>query len=253
MDTISLERNTAKNNLREALNQNGGDPKAEAVVAAISKLTALNPTPQLTQSGALLEGNWLLINAPNFPGGKRTENGQYIYNLGRLAFNLFQPTDLQVLMNRVTQPILPVNNSEQLSYNIEIEFTILDENYPKLQGILRNKGLCYPLNEHTLQVKFIGGELAPIQPETSEDFKTWMSVFGNQKSKQSLNIAQQIQSFVAKLLLGLEQPQGIEHQTGKVSFAMKKSPKGSFKVLYLDEELRITRGNRGTITICERI
>ncbi|EAW34960.1 PAP/fibrillin family protein [Lyngbya sp. PCC 8106] len=34
---------------------------------------------------------------------------------------------------------------------------------------------------------------------------------------------------------------------------MKKSPKGSLEVLDLDEELRITRGNRGTITVCERI
>ncbi|MEB3278422.1 MAG: PAP/fibrillin family protein [Lyngbya sp.] len=253
MDTKAVERNTAKNNLREALNQQGGDPKADAVVTAISQLTALNPTPQATQSRALLEGNWLLINAPDFPGGKRTEDGEYIYTLGRLAFNLFQPTDLKVLINRVLQPILPSNDGEKLTYNIEIEFTTLDENSPKLRGIVRNKGLCSPQNEQSLQVQFIGGELAPLEPENPESMKAWMSVFGNQKSNKSLNIAQKLQSFMAKLLFGLEPPQGIDSQTGKVSFTMKKSPKGSLEVLYLDEELRITRGNRGTVTVCERI
>ena len=253
MDTKVAERNAAKSNLRDALNQHERDPKAEAVVAAISQLTALNPTPQPTQSGSLLEGNWLLINAPDFPGGKKTEDGKYIYSLGRLAFNLFQPADLQLLINRVTQPILPIQDGDKLTYNIEIEFTTLDENYPQLRGIVRNQGVCSPQNEKTLQVQFIGGELAPLDPEDPESMKAWMSVFGDQKSKQSLNIAQKIQSFVGKLIFGLEPPQGIDRQTGKASFNMKKSPKGSLEVLYLDEELRITRGNRGTVTACERI
>ncbi|WP_413161241.1 PAP/fibrillin family protein [Capilliphycus salinus ALCB114379] len=253
MDTKALDRNTAKNNLRDALNQQGGNPKAEAVVAAISQLTALNPTPQPAQNRSLLEGNWLLINAPDFPGGKRTEDGKYIYSLGRLAFNLFQPADLQVLINRVIQPIFPMNEGEKLSYNIEIEFTILDENYPKLQGIVRNQGVCSPQNEQSLQVQFLGGELAPLDPDNSETLKEWLSVFGNQNRKKSVNIPQKIQSFIAQLLFGLEPPQGINNQTGKVSFTMKKSPKGSLEVLYLDEELRITRGNRGTVTVCERI
>ena len=39
---------------------------------------------------------------------------------------------------------------------------------------------------------------------------------------------------------------------GSVSFEMKRCPHGYIDVLYLDEDLRITRGNRGTIVIVER-
>ncbi len=34
---------------------------------------------------------------------------------------------------------------------------------------------------------------------------------------------------------------------------MKRSPKGRLEVLYLDEELRITKGEKGTVLVCERL
>jgi len=33
---------------------------------------------------------------------------------------------------------------------------------------------------------------------------------------------------------------------------MKRSPKGKLELLYLDEELRITRGEKGTVVVCEQ-
>ncbi len=33
---------------------------------------------------------------------------------------------------------------------------------------------------------------------------------------------------------------------------MNKSPKGKLQILYLDEELRITKGNRETVLVCQR-
>ena len=53
-------------------------------------------------------------------------------------------------------------------------------------------------------------------------------------------------------MFGLVPPQGMNLETGEISFTMKRSPKGRLEVLYLDEELRITRGERGTILACER-
>jgi hypothetical protein len=35
-------------------------------------------------------------------------------------------------------------------------------------------------------------------------------------------------------------------------FDMKRSPTGHFDVLYLDEDMRITKGNRGTVVVVER-
>lgn len=58
---------------------------------------------------------------------------------------------------------------------------------------------------------------------------------------------------VLKFMFGLVKPEAMNPKTGEVSFTMKRSPKGHLRVLYLDEELRITRGEKGTVLVCERI
>lgn len=253
MDAKVVERKTAKHNLREALSQSRGDLKAKPVSQAISQLTALNPTRRPTEMQSLLEGSWLLMNAPRFSGGKRTKDGKYIHTLGRLSSNFFQPTHLSVSINRVIQRIVPMTSNNQLTYNIEIEFTTLDSNFPQMQGVLRNKGQCIVQNDQILQVKFMSEELAPIESENPELMEHWISVFKNQKSLKSLNIGQNLQGFIAKNLFGLERSQGIETQTGKLSLFLNKSPQETLKILYLDAEIRITRGKRGTVTIYQRI
>ena len=55
-----------------------------------------------------------------------------------------------------------------------------------------------------------------------------------------------------KLLLGLTLPSDDESNT-KFQFNMARSPVGYLDVLYLDEDLRVTKGNRGTIVIVERV
>lgn len=252
MDTLALNRNAAKTALREALDQHQGNLKHEEVVEAISKLIALNPTANPAQSGSLLEGSWLLINAPNFPGSQQTQDGQFIYTLGRLAFNQFQPVDLWITINRVIQPVFSTDQGEKRTYNILVEFTTVDKNVPELRGIVRNLGVCFPDKPDTLQVQFTGAELAPLELENAEMMKHWIAVFGNQHQPGSLSVGDRFKSWIASVMFGLERSTELEPQTGKLSFKMKKSPKGTLQVLYLDEDLRITRGNRGTITICER-
>jgi hypothetical protein len=53
-------------------------------------------------------------------------------------------------------------------------------------------------------------------------------------------------------MFGITKVSDIDSQTGKRAFVMKKSPQGILKVLYLDDELRITRGNREFVLICQR-
>lgn len=103
---VDLEKcATAKTALRQALAVCGGNTKNEAVIAAISNLQSLNPTTAPAHSSTLLDSKWLLISAPNFPGGEKLPNGKYVYTLGRLAFNIFQPISLKLVIDRVLQPI----------------------------------------------------------------------------------------------------------------------------------------------------
>jgi hypothetical protein len=162
MNTIETQdRKAAKSKLRDVLQTYGGDTKHEAVATAIEQLISLNPTAAPTRQETLMHGNWVLINAPNFPDGERREDGKYAYTLGRLAFNMFEPKQLKLVIDRVSQPVIPTGNGQQRTHDIIVEFTTIDENTPTLQGIVQNLGTCEPIQDTMLQVQFTGGVLKP--------------------------------------------------------------------------------------------
>ncbi|BAY11774.1 PAP/fibrillin family protein [Calothrix sp. NIES-2098] len=243
------KREVAKQDLRQALAACGGNTKDKHVIGAIENLQVLNPTFAPTHSGTLLDSNWLLISAPNFPGGEQLPDGSFVYTLGRVAFDMFQPTGLKISIQRVLQPVFLLGNGEQRSHDIIVEFTTIDRSLPKLEGTIRNLGVCSPLNDTVLQVQFTGGTLAP---QESTNIADWEAVFGNQQPSSRRSWEEKLKSAFLKLMFGLVPPQIMNLETGEVSFTMKRSPKGRLAIIYLDEELRITRAERGTVLVCER-
>jgi hypothetical protein len=240
---------TAKTALLQVLAACGGNTKDKAVIAAISNLQSLNPTTAPAYSDRLLDSKWLLISAPNFPGGEQLTNGKYAYTLGRLAFNMFQPTALKLVIDRVLQPVLLLGNGEERSHDIIVEFTTIDESFPKLAGIVRNQGVCHPVSDRVLQVKFTGGTLAKLDPNQMDD---WQAVFSQQRHLSPRSVPEKLTSSLLRLMFGIVPPRAMNPKTGEVSFTMHRSPKGRLEILYLDDELRITRGERGTILVCQR-
>lgn len=249
MNTKIQAIDTAKTVLREALATYDGDTKHEVVAQAIANLAQLNPTTAPARN-KVAEGQWLLISAPNFPNGERRTDGKYVYTLGRLAFNLFQPTPLKIAIDRVLQPVEPIGESQKHTHDIIVEFTIVEPDQPLLQGVVHNFGVCQPASDDSLQVKFTGGALAPKDPTQLTE---WMQIFGDQTKPVKKNFKERILGGFLKLLFGIVPPKGIDPKTGQVSFQMQRSPKGNLGILYLDEELRITRGEKGTVLVCERL
>lgn len=250
MVTKTGKQQAAKTELLQALRTYGGNTKHEVVISAIKKLCAVNPTASPTQNDTLLDGNWLLISAPNFPQGELREDGKYSYTLGRLAFNMFQPVQLKLVIVRVLQPVFPSKNGQQRSHDIIVEFLTEDENYPQLKGIVHNFGVCQPSNDKTLQVKFTGSVL---KPQEQENIEIWKSVFSQESKPFKKTWKEKIRFAIAKVMFDLVPPDKMNPKTGEVSFTMRRSPKGSLKIIYLDEELRITRGEKGTVLVCERL
>ena len=240
----------AKQALRQTLASHGGDPNHGAVSAAIDALVALNPTPSPTCQSDLWEGDWLLISAPSFPHGERQQDGTYAYTLGRLAFNMFQPKHLQVRINRVSQPIWPIEKTGRCTHDIVVEFQTLSDDFPLLTGFVRNLGVCEPKNDTALQVQFTGGVL---EPKADTDLQIWNQAFGPQTTMLRPSLKEWGQDLFLKLMFGLVPPAGIDAATGRSEFGMKRSPKGSLEILYLDKELRITQGEKGTVLVCERL
>lgn len=130
MKTETQDREIAKKILRETLTTYGGDTKHQTVVAAIEKLTSLNPTAAAAHNETLIDGQWLLISAPNFPQGELRTDGKYAYTLGRLAFNMFQPTNLKVVIDRVLNPVFPVDDPGQRTHNFIVYFTTVTSSTP---------------------------------------------------------------------------------------------------------------------------
>jgi hypothetical protein len=250
MTAVNTEkRAAAKIALREALAACGGSTKHQNVIAAIENLQSLNPTTAPARSGKFMDSEWLLISAPNFPKGEQLADGRFAYTLGRLAFNMFQPTELKVVVDRVLQPVFLLENGEQQTHDIVVEFTTIDESVPQLSGIVRNQGISQPISDTVLQVQFTGGILAPKDPTK---LNQWKATFGEQRQSTKKTWKDSLMSIFLKLMFGLVSPEAMNSETGEISFTMKRSPKGRLEILYLDEELRITRGERGTILVCQR-
>ncbi len=251
-DSTVAHREQAKADLKKALAAHNGDPKHEAVVDAIALLASLNPTPHPAENQALLQGNWLLINAPIFPDRLEDEENRYVYTLGRLAFNKFEPVNLRVAIERVSQPVFATEKENESTHDIVVEFKIIEEGFPQLKGIVRNLAVCFPVARDTVQVKFTGGELMPLDNQDPEEIKQWLNIFGNAQKPSQVSLLDRLKFWFVQTMLGMGKVSAIDPETGKKSFAIKKSPKGLLKLLYLDEELRITKGNRETVLVCQR-
>ena len=249
MITTDRQRDIAKAELREALLKYDGDTKHQMVAKAIEKLVQLNPTPSPTENKSLLQGDWLLINAPNFPDRQQSQEHKYVYTLGRLAFNMFQPINLKVAIQKVTQPVFATTKADQYTHHIVVNFKTIDDNVAELNGIIKNLAVCHPVDQNTLQVQFTGGELIP---NNTDELEQWLATFSENSSQSPLSIRERLNTWFIKWMFAITNPSDIDRKTGKRSFRMKKSPKGLLKILYLDEELRITKGNRGTVLVCQR-
>jgi len=114
-------------------------------------------------------------------------------------------------------------------------------------------GIIWPENDNRLTVVFNGGSLMPA-PSVFLEAKlidVWNSTFKNAYSNADTN-----RSFISKMkrwavhsLLKLTPPSDHEaelQQDSRFWYTIDNSPQGYLDILYLDQDLRISKGNRGT-------
>ncbi|MFW6296405.1 MAG: PAP/fibrillin family protein [Halothece sp.] len=242
-----------KSDLKQALKDHDGDLKHSGVTQLIEKLVSLNPNPAPTEAQTLLEGNWKLISAPNFSGRIADEEHRYVYTLGRLAFNQFEPINLKIAIEKVFQPVFPTGNENEYSHDIVVNFKIIDENTPNLRGVIRNLAVCTPIDSNTVQVMFTGALLAPSQQQSQQEFQQWISLFGDSHKSSHISLLERLKNGFIKKILGIGKVSELNRKTGEQYFPISRSPKGLLNILYLDEEIRIKRGNRGTVLVCQKV
>ena len=225
----------AKETLVAFLNtgQDENSPMLEPFLAKLQKTYASSKIDARFSEDPSYNGDWNNINAPAFKGRLGFQDGLPQYTIGTLTFNLIPDVKKMVcsvekMVQRVhyaegipPEHLIPASLRETVktqpktlrTNKIDTVFRIPENN---VRGVLRMEGYTIPNlgDENKYDTWFIGG----LCMNDGSDEATWNTVFGD-----------------AKLTYKLGNPMAA-YQT----------------VIYLDENLRISVGNRGSVMIVGR-
>ena len=146
----------------------------------------------------------------------------------------------------------------KLAYPLVCDITVHTDD-GDLPAILIMEATCSenPDINTRLMVSFTGGTLLPAKELRNDSSKLdlWSRTFEGayKKADEERSYFGWLFQFFIKILLGLTYPTDESLAKHSFHFDMKRSPVGYFDVLYLDDDLRITKGNRGTIVVAERV
>lgn len=258
-------RDELKARVKSLLAQHNGCTKNPDVVQAIEDLSALNPTDDAANS-ALFIGEFHALTSPNFPGRISSNKGQedlVQYTLGRLSFNIFQPQQLICTLRTIRNPVklnppIEGDGKKVWSYPLILDISIHSPLGEDLPATLENEATCYEHAERKgrVMVSFSGGTLTPTEEVAMNPskLKMWAQTFEGAytKADEERSYIGRIFQYIGQLLLGLTLPTDHSLLKNRVHFDLKRSPVGHLDVLFLDEDLRITKGNRGTLVVVER-
>jgi len=262
---LRIETEIRKENLKQILKENDGDTATQPAtdtLKTISEIWRSNLPEGSTLSEQNCIGNYRVISRIEYPGclGK-DKQGYFKYTLGRTCFNIFKPNDLIVSIKDVINPVEMLEQKEEngaqrpkgaMSYKTVIDLVIRTPDGEKMDAVLTNNAICWPSTERghekdRLDVIFTGGEL---RPAPSTDIDLWKSIFEPAYGRKP-GIRQRIKKYLLRKLLGIKSPDSVKPD-GSMAFEMQRSPKGYLDILYNDNEMRITKGNRGSIIVATR-
>lgn len=257
-----------KAHLLEVLKEANYDTTKDEVVTAVNTLSTLwkedETAKEFSKSPARSPsflGDWRILSGPNFPNRIVNEDKDtFQYTLGRISFNMFQPKKLVVTICHPENGVLNVvKKSDQLShleyedvstYNV-INNIIIHTAGGDLPAELLVEGHCFPETDTRRKVGFTSGTLrkhASIdENETLQ--KLWDDTFQDAyaKADQERGYLESSLQWVMKKMMKMTFPtdESMRYEMNRVIY-------GYLDVLFLDEDLRITKGNRGSIVIMTR-
>ncbi|KAL3929822.1 MAG: hypothetical protein SGBAC_012042, partial [Bacillariaceae sp.] len=230
-----------KARLRSLLKHHDGSTEHTDVVDAIHSLSKLCPcNAQSPQWLDLFMGEFFVQTSPNFPGRlppayKGDERVQYTLDV---------------------RNVVAPKPDDTFTYHLICDI-IIHTPEGDVEAEIRNESYCCKddYESNRVHVFFTGSKLSPAQSviENNGLMALWSKIF----NEATLKAAAAKRSYfgwmmdqILKRMLGMNVRLDDSH-----SFCLefKKSIRGYIDVLYLDEEMRITKGNRGTLVVVERI
>lgn len=224
------------------------------------------------------EGDWLMETLPSFLDLQgHNSDGDSIYTMGRLSFNMIQPSNVLCSVQKVTQHIhkldestatataslpdlIPKSLRKELeedasglrTFRTDVHFTIESNG---VQGILQTDGYTIPnpTMENRYTCWFTGGKCFAVNGKDKDTRRKWRQAFG---TELKLKKRERFQLWMAKLLMGAEPSSGML-KDDSLQYVMKRPIGGHstafLQVLYMDDKTRITQGNRGTVVAVTRL
>jgi hypothetical protein len=300
--TLTIKINKARDDILRVLAINDGDVESDEFKIKIDPLEKFfltrdidTRTQQALRSHLFpspaksIEGMWLTLSKPSWFGCLGlNDNGDPMYTLGRMSFDMFSPTNLvcslQGNFNRVeivsgedrkamlqfvpTKLREEVENGETVlrTYHIVTAFTIEPSmaafpNAPNkdvtcpIKGIMTTYGYSLPdpnvPNRHSIW--FTGGRIEPNSDPS--DVLAWKNFFTIHPPKHSFS--EKAKLLAVKLLMGATIPKEIDPDDGSISYDFTRPLGGHgmayVDVIYLDESMKIVRGHRGTLFVFSRV
>lgn len=302
VDSFTLEQNPiyhfqktktkARDNLLQVLGTTKGDVESEEFKDTLAVLLQhySSSLSSALLSNQTLDGMWLQLSKPTYFGCLgENEDGDPLYTLGRMSFDMFSPTNIICSVQGNFNPIEAVSEAERAmilqavpkslreevendnstirTYHIVTAFTIepghalqafpdapnKDVTRP-IKGIMTTYGYSLPdpdvPNRHSIW--FTGGKLQPNNDPA--DIKAWNHLFALHPPKHTFG--EKAKLLAVKLLMGATVPNGMD-ANGQMNFAFTRPIGGHgvayIDVIYMDGTVRVVRGHRGTVMAFSRL
>jgi hypothetical protein len=291
--SLPSEVQQARDDVLRALAVSQGDVDADAFKDSADPLEKyfstrdLDTRPHVVGTDSV-DGMWLTLSKPTFFGclGENDE-GDPMYTLGRMSFDMFSPTNLVCSLQGNFNPVEVVSKEDRLSmldavpkslreevengetvlrtYHVVTAFTIEPSlaSFPDapnkdvirpIKGIMTTYGYSLPdpstPNRHSIW--FTGGRIEPN--DHASDIAAWKKLFAIHPPKHSFG--EKAKLLAVKLLMGATVPEEVALD-GSMEYSFRKPLGGHgmayIDVIYLDGGMRIVRGHRGTTFVFSRV
>mmetsp|Transcript_129991 Transcript_129991/g.417295 ORF Transcript_129991/g.417295 Transcript_129991/m.417295 type:complete len:331 (+) Transcript_129991:88-1080(+) len=243
----------ARDRFLKVLEEKGGDWRDEVVMAELALLEQANPTADPALSGTYLDADWLQVTRPDYNYGDN--KGSTEYTLGALSFGMFEPQDMKVKIEKTTQKVAP-NEDGTRNWDISLHISCVDERYPSFKADITTNGKIRPGKDkdgtnRRLEVWFTQGSLTPAAGMSADVKSDWLRTFRTALKEKKWTVGGMLKDGMMRLMMGLRVPESVDDD-GTVTFQMNKPPHGYTDILYIDDMLRVTKGNRGSIVAVTR-
>mmetsp|Transcript_27622 Transcript_27622/g.42287 ORF Transcript_27622/g.42287 Transcript_27622/m.42287 type:complete len:732 (+) Transcript_27622:302-2497(+) len=293
LERTAKQIDNAKLEVIRSLAVSGGDVTNKTFLFALEQLRALYLMTDLAalnindaSKSKSQDGNWLLLSRPNYAECLGTNSaGEYMYTLGRMSFDMFTPSSLVCSISGVFNSIEIVKDKTSLrsipkklkddigkadcalrrynlitAFKVESSSPLFGPNSPNqnvnhpLRGTITTHGYMIP-DPHTPNRHSIWFSSGKIEPNVEDkNLDLWKRAFSGGTLRRHLS--EKARVLAAKLLLGALVPSKMEDD-GSMEFEMTRPIGGHgsayVDVLYMDENLRIVQGHRGSLFVSTRV